>query len=162
MEALNLPQHDLSIKTEAQNKYIFDIIRKKYLVLTPEEWVRQNFVHYLVEDLGYPASLMMTENGLKLFNTQKRSDIVVYSRNAEPLAVVECKATDVKITQETFNQVARYNINFKAPIIIATNGINHYCARFHEAENRYEFLREIPTYTQILSYHDEDNTTDKQ
>ncbi len=160
METLNLPVHDLSIRTEAQNKYIFDIIRKKYLVLTPEEWVRQNFVHYLVEDLGYPASLMRTENGLKLYNTQKRSDIVVYSRNAEPLAVVECKATDVRITQETFNQVARYNINFKAPIIIATNGLNHYCARYHRGENRYEFLRGIPSYTQIISYN-EDYTTDK-
>lgn len=149
MEQLNLPPCDLSIKADAQNKYIFDIIRKKYLVLTPEEWVRQNFVHYLVEHLGYPASLMMTENGLKLFNTQKRSDIVVYSRNGDALAVVECKASDVRITQETFNQVARYNINFKAPIIIVTNGINHYSARYHIAENRYEFLREIPKYNEI-------------
>ncbi|MCQ2252416.1 MAG: type I restriction enzyme HsdR N-terminal domain-containing protein [Bacteroidales bacterium] len=118
-------------------------------MLTPEEWVRQNFVHYLIEHLGYPQSLMMTENGLKLFNTQKRSDIVVYNRNGEPLAVVECKATDVKITQETFNQVARYNINFKAPIIIVTNGLNHYSARYHINENRYEFLREIPRYQEI-------------
>ena len=124
MEALNLPRHDISIRNDGTRTYIFDIIRKKYLVLTPEEWVRQNFVHYLTEDLHYPASLMMTENGLKLFNTQKRSDIVIYDRNGNPLVVVECKATDVKITQETFNQVARYNIKFRAPLIIVTNGQN--------------------------------------
>ncbi len=160
MERLNLPPYAVNIKTDTQNKYIFDIIRKKYLVLTPEEWVRQHFVHYLVEHLGYPQSLMMTENGLKLFNTQKRSDIVIYTRNGEPLAVVECKAQDVKITQETFNQVARYNIKFKAPIIMVTNGISHYCARYIAADGKYEFLRQIPTYQQITSA-DENNTTDK-
>lgn len=150
MEQLNLPPFAVNIKTDMQNKYIFDIIRKKYLVLTPEEWVRQHFVHYLVEHLGYPQSLMATENGLKLFNTQKRSDIVVYTRNGEPLAVVECKAADVRISQETFNQVARYNIKFKAPIIMVTNGINHYCARYIIGDNRYEFLREIPRYEEIV------------
>ncbi len=154
METLNLPQYDLNIKSDAQSKYIFDIIRKKFLVLTPEEWVRQNFVHYLVHELHYPPSLMMTENGLKLFNTQKRSDIVVYDRNGKPLAVVECKAADVKITQETFNQVARYNIIFKAPIIIVTNGIKHYCARFDAATSRYTFLKEIPQYKDIMENGD--------
>ena len=149
MEKLNLPQYDYNIKTDGQNTYIFDIIRKKYLVLTPEEWVRQNFVHYLVEHLHYPTSLMMTENGLKLFNTQKRSDIVVYDRNGNPLAVVECKAADVKITQETFNQVARYNIKFKAPVIMVTNGLQHYCARFDAETSKYTFLKEIPLYGDI-------------
>ncbi|MCQ2249715.1 MAG: type I restriction enzyme HsdR N-terminal domain-containing protein [Bacteroidales bacterium] len=160
MEKLNLPDFQLSIRQDGTHTYIFDIIRKKYLVLTPEEWVRQNFVHYLAECLGYPPSLMMTENGMKLYNTQKRSDIVIYSRNAKPLCVVECKATDIRISQETFNQVARYNINFRAPVIMVTNGISHYSARYHIAENRYEFLHEIPTYQQILEY-DENDTTDK-
>ena len=150
MTPLNLPQHDLSISTDGQNTYIFDIIRKKHLVLTPDEWVRQNFVHYLIEDLHYPPSLMMTENGLKLFNTQKRSDIVIYDRNGNPLVVVECKAADVKITQETFNQVARYNIKFKAPLIIVTNGLNHYCATFDAATSRYTFLKEIPQYGDLI------------
>ena len=159
MEKLNLPQYDLNIKSDAQSKYIFDIIRKKFLVLTPEEWVRQNFVHYLVNELHYPPSLMMTENGLKLFNTQKRSDIVVYDRNGNPLAVVECKAADVKITQETFNQVARYNIKFKAPIVIVTNGLNHYCARYDASNCKYTFLKEIPQYSQIIN--NEDNQSDK-
>lgn len=149
MEPLNLPPRDLNIKSDGQNTYIFDVIRKKYLVLTPEEWVRQNFVHYLIQDLHYPAPLMMTENGLKLFNTQKRSDIVVYDRNGSPLVVVECKAADVKITQETFNQVARYNIKFKAPLIIVTNGLNHYCAKFDAATSRYTFLKEIPQYKEV-------------
>lgn len=158
METLNLPQYDLNIKSDAQSKYIFDIIRKKFLVLTPEEWVRQNFVHYLAEDLHYPLPLMRTENSLKLFNTQKRSDIVVYGRDGSPLAVVECKAADVKITQETFNQVARYNIKFKAPIIIVTNGIKHYCARFDAATSRYTFLKTIPEYSQITT--NEDNQPD--
>ena len=149
MDKLNLPQYDYNIKTDGQNTYIFDIIRKKYLVLTPEEWVRQNFVHYLVEHLHYPTSLMMTENGLKLFNTQKRSDIVVYDRNGSPLVVVECKAADVKITQETFNQVARYNIKFKASVIMVTNGLQHYCARFDAETSKYTFLKEIPQYGDI-------------
>ena len=150
MEPLNLPPHDLNIKSDGQNTYIFDVIRKKFLVLTPEEWVRQNFVHYLIEDLHYPAPLMMTENGLKLFNTQKRSDSVIYDRNGSPLVVVECKAADVKITQETFNQVARYNIKFKAPLIIVTNGLNHYCAKFDAEKSRYTFLKEIPKYDEII------------
>lgn len=150
MEALNLPQHDISIRNDGTRTYIFDIIRKKYLVLTPEEWVRQNFVHYLTEDLHYPASLMMTENGLKLFNTQKRSDIVIYDRNGNPLVVVECKATDVKITQETFNQVARYNIKFRAPLIIVTNGLSHYCARYDAKSSKYTFLKDIPQYGDLI------------
>ena len=150
MEALNLPQHDLSIRNDGTRTYIFDIIRKKYLVLTPEEWVRQNFVHYLTEDLHYPASLMMTENGLKLFNTQKRSDIVIYDRNGNPLVVVECKATDVKITQETFNQVARYNIKFRAPLIIVTNGLSHYCAKYDAVSSKYTFLKDIPQYGDLI------------
>ncbi len=150
METLNLPQYDLNIKSDAQSKYIFDIIRKKFLVLTPEEWVRQNFVHYLTEDLHYPASLMMTENGLKLFNTQKRSDIVIYDRNGNPLVVVECKATDVKITQETFNQVARYNIKFRAPLIIVTNGLSHYCAKYDANRSKYTFLKDIPQYGDLI------------
>ncbi len=150
MEKLNLPQYGLNIKTDAQNKYIFDIIRKKFLVLTPEEWVRQNFVHFLINDLHYPQSLIATENGLKLFNTQKRADIVIYGRDMKPLVVVECKATDVTITQETFNQVARYNINFKARLVIVTNGMKHYCARFDAASSRYTFLNEIPDYSQLI------------
>ena len=150
MEVLNLPRHDISIRNDGTRTYIFDIIRKKYLVLTPEEWVRQNFVHYLTEDLHYPASLMMTENGLKLFNTQKRSDIVIYDRNGNPLVVVECKATDVKITQETFNQVARYNIKFRAPLIIVTNGLSHYCAKYDANSSKYTFLKDIPQYGDLI------------
>lgn len=161
MEKLNLPQYDISIKTDSQNKYIFDIIRKKYLVLTPEEWVRQNFVRFLINDLHYPQSLMITENGLKLYNTIKRSDIVVYNRNAKPIAVVECKAPDVKITQETFNQVARYNIKFKAQIIIVTNGLCHYCAKYNDTNKKYTFLNKIPDY-QFIETNDENNSSDQQ
>ena len=93
----------------------------------------------------------MTENGLKLFNTQKRSDIVVYDRNGNPLVVVECKAADVKITQETFNQVARYNIKFKAPLIIVTNGLNHYCAKFDAATSRYTFLMSTSARSSVIT-----------
>lgn len=159
MQKLNLPTYDLSIKFEAQNKYIFDILRKKYLVLTPEEWVRQNFVHFLINEKKYPQSLMNTEIGMKIFNTQKRSDIVVYSKNGNPVAVVECKATDVKITQQTFNQIARYNIKLKAQILIVTNGLTHYCVRYNKATNKYEFLHEIPFYNQIIE--NEDNQSNK-
>ena len=111
MQNLNLPPCSLTIKNGFQNKYIFDIIRKKYIVLTPEEWVRQHFVHYLIDYKHYPPGLMRTENGLKLYNTIKRSDIVIYNRNAEAVALVECKAPEVKISQSTFDQIARYNIH---------------------------------------------------
>ena len=150
MQKINLPPCNLTIKNGLQNKYIFDIIRKKYLVLTPEEWVRQHFVHFLIDYKHYPPSLMRTENGLKLYNTVKRSDIVIYNRNAEAVAVVECKAPEVKISQSTFDQIARYNIHFKARILMVTNGIDTYCVKINDGGS-YQFIEDIPDYKEIVT-----------
>lgn len=117
-------------------------------MLTPEEWVRQHFVHFLIDYKHYPQSLMRTENGLKLFNTVKRSDIVIYNRNAEAVALVECKAPEVKITQSTFDQIARYNIHFNARILMVTNGIDTYCVRIGN-DGSYQFIQDIPDYKDI-------------
>ena len=149
MQNLNLPPCNHTIKNGLQNKYIFDIIRKKYIVLTPEEWVRQHFVHFLIDYKHYPPSLMRTENGLKLFNTVKRSDIVIYNRNAEAVALVECKAPEVKISQSTFDQIARYNIHFNASILMVTNGLTTYCVKIDKAKGGYGFVNDIPEYSEI-------------
>ncbi|MDG1476239.1 MAG: type I restriction enzyme HsdR N-terminal domain-containing protein, partial [Vicingaceae bacterium] len=125
MQQLNLPQHTLKIKEENGTHYIFDFIRKKYLVLQPEEWVRQNFIQFLVNDKNYAASLIAIEKGLKLNELQKRADIVIYDSQAKPIVLIECKAPKVKINQEVFEQIARYNMVFKVPYLIVTNGLEH-------------------------------------
>jgi len=150
MNNLNLPQYPIKIKEEQGKKYIFDSIRKKYLVLTPEEWVRQNFVQYLVQDKGYPSTLISIEKGLKLNELQKRADILLYNENGTPLLLVECKAMKVNINQETFAQVARYNSVFRVPYLIVTNGLDHYCCQIDFSNNSYQFLKEIPNYKSLI------------
>ena len=146
MQELNLPQYPLKIKEEGGTRYIFDSIRKKYLVLLPEEWVRQNFIQFLVRDKNYAASLIAIEKGLKLNELQKRADIVIYDKQAEPIVLIECKAPKVKINQEVFEQVARYNMVFKVPYLVVTNGLEHYCAKVNFETNSFEFLKDIPDY----------------
>ena len=148
MQALNLPQYDIKIKREEGKKYIFDSIRKKYLLLTPEEWVRQNFVQFLVKDRGFPVGLIQIEKGLKLNELQKRADILV-NKGISPMVLVECKSIDVAISQETFEQVARYNSHFKVPYLIVTNGLNHFCAKIDFKNNSFEFLEDIPNYKNL-------------
>jgi len=146
MEALNLPTYNLKIVSENNQTKIFDIIRKKYVVLTPEEWVRQNFIHYLINEKQYPSSLIAVEISLKYNTLQKRADIVIYNKKGEPVVLVECKATNVKITQETFHQAAVYNMNFKVNHLIVTNGLNHYCCQMNYADKTYLFLSQIPDF----------------
>jgi len=149
MEKLNLPEYPIKLKEEGGKQYIFDSIRKKYLVLLPEEWVRQNFIQFLIQDKCFAPSLIAIEKGLKLNELNKRADIVVYNNQAQPIVLVECKAPNVKINQETFEQVARYNMVFKVPYLIVTNGMNHYCAKIDFKENNFQFLEEIPNYQEI-------------
>ncbi|MGE0090216.1 MAG: type I restriction enzyme HsdR N-terminal domain-containing protein [Bacteroidales bacterium] len=147
MESLNLPTYSFNIKLIEQRKYIFDFIRKKYVLLTPEEWVRQNFLKYLVEEKKYPASLISVEMEFKLNNLSKRSDAVVFDRNANPLLILECKATTVKIDQSVFEQIARYNMQLKVNYLIVTNGLKHFCCKIDFENQRYAFLKEIPDYS---------------
>ena len=147
MQTLNLPKYSLKLKSEGLKTFIFDSVRKKYLVNTPEEWVRQNFIQYLIQEKGYPASLMAIEMGIDVLNTKKRCDIVLYSSLGKPNIIVECKAPSVKIGQDTFDQIARYNLTLNTNYLIVTNGLQHFvCVMDHE-NKCYHFLKEIPSYS---------------
>lgn len=142
---LNLPVYKLQIDSDR----IFDSIRKKWVALSPEEWVRQNFTSYLIHEKKYPKSLMRIEETIKSFDKTKRCDVVVYSNEIVPLAIIECKAPDIKITEKTFNQIAIYNSAVKAPYLIVTNGLDHYCCKINFKDNSYSFIDEIPDYQKL-------------
>lgn len=149
MKKLNLPQYPIKLKEEGGTTFIFDSIRKKYLVLLPEEWVRQYFIQFLINDKGFASSLIVIEKGLKLNELKKRADILVYDKQGNPIVLVECKAPDVKINQEVFEQIARYNMVYKVPYLLVTNGMEHYCAKIDFQNNSFEFLEEIPAYKEL-------------
>jgi len=134
------------MKSEGEKTYIFDVVRKKYLLLTPEEWVRQNFIHYLNKEKKYPLGLMGVEQMVKYNSLKTRADIVMYNTEGKANIIVECKAPDVKITQDTFNQIAKYNSQLKVKYLLVTNGMNHYCCKMDYDSNRITFLEEIPSY----------------
>jgi len=149
MKSLNLPTYSFNIKLIEQRKYIFDFIRKKFVILTPEEWVRQNFLQYLVQEKNYPASLIAVEKELKLNSLSKRTDAVIYNRQGNPVLILEFKAPDVKIDQKVFDQIARYNLKLKVNYLIVSNGMEHYSCQLNYEENSYRFLKEIPAFLAI-------------
>ena len=146
MQKLNLPKYNFKLKNSENKVLIFDNLRKKYLVLTPEEWVRQHFVYFLIDVKKYPVSLIALEKQLIINNLKKRSDILVFNSSGTPEIIVECKAPQVKITQDTFDQIARYNLKLKAKYLIVTNGLNHYYCKMDFKNETYVFLPEIPNY----------------
>lgn len=146
MIKLNLPTYNFKLKSSENKTYIFGIIRKRFLVLTPEEWVRQHYVNFLITDKKYPISLVNVEKQLSINNLKKRFDILVFSTKGVPEIIVECKAPSVKITQETFDQIARYNLKLNAKYLIVTNGLVHYFCKMDYENESYIFLREIPDY----------------
>jgi type I site-specific restriction endonuclease len=146
---LNLPLYSFRTRQDADKTFIFDEIRKKFLVLTPEEWVRQNFIRYLILEKGFPSSLMVIERGLKVNQNPFRADLLVYDKMGAPLLVVEFKAPPVKITQAAFDQIARYNIRFRVPYLIVSNGLEHYCCQIDFQSESYAFLKEIPAFDLI-------------
>lgn len=150
MQALNLPTYSFKIKSGNGRNYILDIIRRKYVALTPEEWVRQHFIHYLHSVKNYPLSLISVETGFDLYHTSKRTDILVYNRQAAIVAIVECKAPEVKISQTVFEQIVRYNLSFKLNYIMVTNGIQHYCCCLNHNDNTSVFLQEIPDFEKLI------------
>ena len=143
---LNLASFPFKLKREGEALFIFDELRKKFLVLTPEEWVRQHVVRFLITEKKFPRPLIKLEGGLKPNTLQKRTDIVVFDRSGRSLAIVECKAPHVRITQEVFDQIARYNMVHQAPWLMVSNGLDHYCCRIDFATNSYAFVPEIPDY----------------
>ena len=151
MEKLNLPTYSFNIKLIEQRKYIFDFIRRKFVILTPEEWVRQNFLRYLVDEKKYPAPLIAVEMEFKLNNLSKRSDAVVYNKLGNPILIIECKASSVKIDQKVFDQIARYNMKLNVEYLIVTNGLQHYCCKIDYKNQEYYFLKEVPGFNQIKS-----------
>jgi hypothetical protein len=146
MHSLNLPPFEHNIRNTEGKPQIFDNLRKKWLVLTPEEWVRQHFVHYLIHYKQYPKSLIKIEGGLKYNTRSNRSDVVVYNSTGEALLLVECKAAAVPLTQQVFDQAARYNHVVKAKYLVITNGLKHFCCEIDHAAGKYVFLQDVPDY----------------
>lgn len=146
MLALNLPTFPVKVTERNGKKLIFDTVRRKYVALTPEEWVRQHFVNYLITAKGYPAELLANEVSIKLNQTNKRCDTVVYDRYLTPLMVVEYKSPMVEITESVFDQIVRYNMALTVPYLMLSNGLSHYCCRIDYKEQTYSFLEEIPCY----------------
>lgn len=146
MQNLAFPAYNFRIKNTENKKSIFDVIRKKFVVLTPEEWVRQHTVHYLINNLKHPQSLINVEKELLVNGTKKRYDIVGYKPDGSIFLLVECKAPTVKITQEVFDQIARYNLVLKADFLMVTNGLNHYYCQIDYQKQRYHFVPELPLY----------------
>ncbi len=149
MMTLNLPPADLRLSQREGNTMVFDFLRRRYVKLTPEEWVRQHFVHFLVHHKGYPQELLANEISLTLNSTSKRCDTVLYGTNASPLAIVEYKAPNIQLTQKVFDQITRYNIVLRVPYLMVSNGLQHYCCRVDYETNVCTFLPEIPDYEVI-------------
>lgn len=149
MLSLNLPSAPLKIAGAGSKKQVFDILRKKYVALTPEEWVRQHFVHYLIHHLGYPSGLLANEVGINLNGCSRRCDTVLYDSSLSPRMIVEYKASDIPLTREVFNQILRYNIVLRVDYLIVSNGINHYCCRVDYNTGSCTFLTSVPRYSEL-------------
>jgi hypothetical protein len=146
VQKLNFPQFEYRFKSTENKVSIFDVIRKKFIVLQPEEWVRQHCVHYLINEKNYPKSLINVEKELNINGLKKRYDIVIFNSDGSILLIVECKSYDIIINQDTFDQIARYNLALNAEFLMVTNGINHYYCQMDTKAERYQFLRDIPNY----------------
>ncbi len=144
---LNLPEYHFELKSQTaeQKKLIYDTIRKKFIPLTPEEWVRQHWLRYMIEELQVPASLIAVEAGLKLGRLQKRADVVVYNNTGAPILLLECKAPGIPISRDTFEQAARYRMQLPVKYMCVSNGLQHFCCAFSDSGS-YEFLDGVPLF----------------
>ncbi len=148
---LNLPAYNHQIIRTSDGDRIFDRLRNKFVALTPEEWVRQHYVAFLISNKGYPQSLMANEVSVKLNNTRRRCDTIVYDTTGTiPLVIIEYKAPSVDITQTVFDQIVRYNMVLRARYLIVSNGINHYCCSIDYSNHTYNFIPDIPCYSALL------------
>ena len=152
MQHLNFPEYNFRIRRNesGQSSEIFDIVRKKFVALSPEEWVRQHLLHFLITKKKYPASLLAVEKELSVAGIKKRTDVVVYSRNALPLLIAECKSPDIALNQNVFDQAARYNLPLNVGWLLLTNGLVHYCCKINSSEKKYELVGEIPEYDNLV------------
>ncbi|HBR52718.1 MAG TPA: type I restriction enzyme HsdR N-terminal domain-containing protein [Flavobacteriaceae bacterium] len=147
MQPLEFNSYSFRFKSNENNRLIFDEIRKKFVVLTPEEWVRQHVVQFLLSEKNYPKSHVNVEKQLLLNGTKKRYDVLVFNPDGSIHLIVECKAPSVRIGQDTFDQIARYNLVTNATYLMVTNGLTHYFCQLDYQQERYVFLRDIPAYT---------------
>ena len=146
MQNLNFPKYNFRFKSNENKTLIFDIIRKKFVVLTPEEWVRQHTIHFLTSEKKYPISHINVEKQLQLNDTVKRYDIVVFNKDGTIKTIVECKAPSIKTNQQTFDQIARYNLVLKSETLMVTNGLEHFFCKMDFANKKYLFLKDLPSY----------------
>jgi len=151
MERLNLPTYDYELRNQDGRVVILDTIRKRFVTLTPEEWVRQHFVQYMINHLDFPCGLIGIEVSIPIRERHYRADIVGYDRQVVPLLLVECKRPSVKLNQDVFNQIGYYNIGFNVPYLVITNGMEHYCCLINHSDQSYQFLDAIPSYTTMTS-----------
>ena len=150
MEKLNFPNYKVLIKNKENKSYIFDRIRKKWLLCTQEEWVRIHCLYYFVETKDYPESLIRIEQELRVYNTLKRFDLLIADSSMKPFILIECKAPYAKITQKTFDQILRYNLELKCPYLMISNGMNHYFCKINFEENQFSLVKELPNYKTSL------------
>jgi len=146
MRRLNFPAYDFDVRTEEGKTFIFDSIRRKYVRLTPEEWVRQHLLRYLIRDRGFLPGYAAVEKGFRYADAPVRADVVMHDRRGVPVLMAECKAPGVRITEEVFDQLARYNTVVKAEYLVVTNGVDHYCCTRNASKAGYRFLKELPRY----------------
>lgn len=146
---LNLPPFDINVKKTNGKLSVFDRLRRKFVALTPEEWVRQHFVNYLISEKGYSPSLIANEIQINLNNQKRRCDSVIYNRDLQPLVIVEYKSPDIAITQDVFDQIVRYNIVLRVKYLIVSNGLSHYCCKVDYNSQTFKYLPEIPSYDNL-------------
>ena len=151
MEPLNLPPYDIKVSEKDGKRLIFDELRRRYVALTPEEWVRQHFVHYLIGHLGYPAGLLANEVELKIGDKRLRCDSILFDKQAHPQMIIEYKAPNIQLTQRVFSQISAYNLLLHVDYLMVSNGMQHICCRMDYTNNTYHFLKEIPNYEEVMS-----------
>ena len=146
---INLPPYEIKFREQGGKRQIFDFLRRKYVALTPEEWVRQHFVHYLLEHKGYPKGLLANEVELVVGEKKLRCDTLLYNRALQPQMIVEYKSPDIELTQRVFDQITVYNFLLRVDYLVVSNGRQHYCCRMDYGRQSYTFLREIPEYADL-------------
>ena len=147
MQSLNFPVYDFRFKNSENKVHIFDTIRKKFVVLQPEEWVRQNVVQFLIHEKKYPKSLINVEKQLTVNTLKKRYDIVIFNSLGNITLLVECKSPKITVNQETFDQIAKYNMQLKAEFLMVTNGLQHFYCKMDFNKEKYTFLEQIPDFS---------------
>ena len=149
MVQLNLPPYQIRVKETGGRKQVFDILRRKYVALTPEEWVRQHFIHYLIEHKNYPASLLANEVPLQIGEKRMRADSVLYDNQLYPRIIIEYKAPNITLTQKVFDQITVYNLLLHVDYLIVSNGMTTYICKMDYEKQTYKFLEAIPNYENI-------------